>query len=79
MLSEFEIERIAQRTADILYWKMQNPTAKWISQRKAFQIYGEANVRRLFGKIATNQRGNRIELYLPDIEKHLQPKKAVEK
>lgn len=80
-LSDTDVERIASRTADILYWKIANPVTKWISQRQAFKLYGEANVRRLLDnrKVAIRKSGNRIEYYVSDLEQHAKPVEIVKR
>ncbi|MFV0391132.1 MAG: hypothetical protein ACK5KP_04490 [Paludibacteraceae bacterium] len=80
-LSDTDIERIANRTADILYWKLSNPVTKWISQRQAFKLYGEANTRRLLsdGKLAVRKSGNRIEYHVADLEKYAKPIEIVKR
>lgn len=76
-MNRSDLEWLAERTAEILFWKLNEPRTLYISQRQAFKRYGEANVRSVASEIRTFQRGNRIEYYVPDLERLLKPKYVV--
>jgi hypothetical protein len=80
-LSHTDVERIANRTAEILYWKLKKPTEKWTkSQREAFTKFGgESHVRGLLeeGKVAVRRKGRNIQYYVPDLEKYSTPEHII--
>ena len=71
-----ELEYIAERTAEILYWKMQEPPVLWISQNKAWESYGgRALVTKLIkeGKVRVRKNANRVECYVQDLAQYSKP------
>lgn len=80
MLSLDGMEYIAERTAEILYWKSQNPVTCWVSQNKAWEHYGgRALVTSLTkqGKVKVRRTASRNEYYVQDIEKYSKPERYI--
>ena len=75
-----ELDYIAYRLAEFLDERKKNPPKTWVSQNKAYQLYGgRAFVQRLRWdrKVRTRKVCNRIEYYVEDLAKHLTPKAAI--
>lgn len=66
-MTQQELDYIALRVVQLL--KRDEP--KWISQNKAYKLYGRTRVTRLReeGKVTTSKVGNTIQYRLNDLEK----------
>ena len=75
-LSSADIELIAERTSEILYWKLQKVKPAWVSQNKAWKMYGGRTAITSLaenGKVRVRKQANRNEYYVPDLEKFCTP------
>lgn len=80
VLTDSDIERIAHRTASVFKEMLAAPVTKQITQRQAYQHYGEANVKKLLkdGKLNIRKDSNRIYYYVSELEKHALPAKLIQ-